>query len=149
MKRLILFLTILFSLSLLYAQELISLKASCGKYLTDEMGVKAIPQGIYPIKLTVTTYTSEKTLYVKIYRSEKEAGPYKLIIDTMQPNEEYFYLYDDTNLSAEKKYYYIAVLGKYKLEDAPLEQKSKPCIGWTIKEEAPAPDKKKPESLSE
>lgn len=119
----------------LRAQSQISLKASCEQYFNstaDEYDFVPAPSedGIYPVRLTVTTKTPEKTLYVKIYRAEKQTGPFSLVIDTMQGNEEFFDLYDTSPAKPGQKYYYIAVLGRYEIDNAPAQNKSSVVCGW-------------------
>ena len=132
-KRLIFTGLILFALSAAsFAQNKISLKASCEEYFLDEYEPmpKANENGVYPVKLTVTTKTADKTLYIKIYRATSSAGPFTLIIDAMQGNEEYFNLYDNEAAIPGLKYYYKAVLGRYTLENAPQDFKSDVTCGW-------------------
>ena len=133
MKRIIT-VFLIFSLFIinLNAQGQISLKASAEQYFNDEYEITPAPsdKGVYPVKLTVTTKTSDKTLYVKIYRAASQEGPFSLIIDTMQGNEEYFDLYDSEPAEPGIKYYYIAVLGRQTLEQSAPEQKSNICCGW-------------------
>ena len=117
------------------AQSQISLKASCEQYFipqSDQYDFYPTPSedGIYPVKLTVTTKTPEKTLYIKIYRAENQNGPFSLVIDTMQGNEEFFDLYDTNPAKPGQKYYYIAVLGRYDLDNAPDHNKSSVVCGW-------------------
>jgi len=117
---------------LIFAQEKISLKASQELYYTDyeEAVITPSRNGIYPVRLTVTVESSERTLYVKIYRSKNTAGPFELVIDSMQPNSEYFDLYDSNPMESGVKYYYIAVLGKTNLQNAAASQKSNISVGW-------------------
>ena len=133
MKRILPYFLIfsLFAVSL-NAQGQISLKASTEYYYNDEYELSPAPaeNGVYPVKLTVNTKTADKTLYVKIYRSQSRQGPFTLIIDTMQGNEEYFDLYDSEPAEPGIKYYYIAVLGRQTLENSTPQQKSDVCCGW-------------------
>ncbi|MBR5401806.1 MAG: hypothetical protein IK102_08340 [Treponema sp.] len=133
MKRILPYFLIfsLFAVSL-NAQGQISLKASTEYYYNDEYELSPAPaeNGVYPVKLTVSTKTADKTLYVKIYRSQTRQGPFTLIIDTMQGNEEYFDLYDSEPAEPGVKYYYIAVLGRQTLENSTPQQKSDVCCGW-------------------
>lgn len=133
MKKSISFFVILnLVFTFIWAQAKIQLKASCEMYFNDEYEPQPAPSsdGIYPVKLTVTTKSADKTLYVKIYRAEKRTGPFTLVIDTMQGNEEYFDLYDSTPAKPGQKYYYTAVLGKYTLETAPQDCISNNVCGW-------------------
>ena len=134
-KRLLLLLIFFTAMSSLYSQALISLRASQEQYFDssqEELDSILAPSsnGIYPVKLTVTTRSPDKTLYIKIYRSQNQAGPFSLIIDTMQGNEEYFDLYDTQAAEPGVKYYYIAVLGRQTLDQASPEEKSNVCCGW-------------------
>ncbi len=115
-----------------WSQSRISLKASCEQYFLDEYEPMPGPNtnGVYPVKLTITTKTADKTLYIKIYRAVSVTGPFSLIIDAMQGNEEYFNLYDNEPSLPGQKYYYKAVLGRYKLEDAPADCVSDITCGW-------------------
>lgn len=116
----------------IFAQTSIKLKASQELYYTDyeEAVITPSENGIYPVRLTVTVESADRTLYVKIYRATTPTGPFELIIDSMQPNSEYFDLYDSTPMQAGIKYYYTAVLGRDKLESAAPSQKSNLTIGW-------------------
>lgn len=96
-------------LTSLYSQ--VTLQASKAKYPESSL-TKANTQGIYPVELKLTVLTNDQTFYIKIYRSETKTGPYEMIIDTMQPNEEYFNLYDTETTVPGTKYYYKAVYGK-------------------------------------
>lgn len=109
----------------------IKLKASQELYYSEyeEAVIKPL-NGIYPVKLSLSVESNERTLYVKIYRSISAAGPFELIIDSMQPNSEYFDLYDSTPMKPGIKYYYIAVFGKTDLNSAAPSQKSNISIGW-------------------
>ena len=119
-------------ISAAWTQSRISLKASCEQYFLDEYEPMPDPNanGVYPVKLTITTKTADKTLYIKIYRAESVTGPFSLIIDSMQGNEEYFDLYDSEPALPGQKYYYQAVLGRYKLEEAPADCVSEITCGW-------------------
>lgn len=109
-KNLISFcLLLLLPVTSLYSQ--ISLQASKAKY-PDSTLTKANDQGIYPVELKLTVLSNDPTFYIKIYRAEEKNGPYTMIIDAMQPNEEYFYLYDSETKTPGTKYYYKAVFGK-------------------------------------
>ena len=116
----------------LFAENTIKLKASQELYYTDyeEAVINASDNGIYPVRLTVTVESADRTLYVKVYRATTQAGPFTLIIDSMQPNSEYFDLYDSTPMKPGVKYYYQAVLGKEALQTAAPAQKSNIAIGW-------------------
>ena len=116
----------------LFAKPQIFLTASQEEYFEDAQKKGLVPSknGIYPVRLTVKVDTNDKTLYVKIYRSENAQGPFKLIIDYMQLNEEYFDLYDNEPAVPGQKYYYIAVLGKQTLADSTADQKSSVACGW-------------------
>ena len=116
----------------LYAKPQIKLKASQEQYFEDtrETGLSPSKDGIYPVRLTITIDSNDRTLYVKIYRSENPNGPFYLIIDAMQPNEEYFNLYDSEPSKPGQKYYYKAVLGKTNLNTAELDQISNIACGW-------------------
>lgn len=116
----------------LFAREKISLKASQELYYSayEEAVITPSDKGIYPVRLTVTVESNERTLYVKIYRATSASGPFELVIDSMQPNSEFFDLYDATPMQAGIKYYYIAVLGKDKLESAAPSHKSNITTGW-------------------
>ena len=116
----------------LFAENTIKLKASQELYYTDyeEAVINASDNGIYPVRLTVTVESADRTLYVKVYRATTQAGPFTLIIDSMQPNSEYFDLYDSTPMKPGVKYYYKAVLGKEALQTAAPAQKSNVAIGW-------------------
>ena len=132
-KKLILFVyAAIFFTTAAWSQSKIHLKASCEQYFLDEYAPMPGPNtdGVYPVKLTVTTKTSDKTLYIKIYRSTSVTGPFTLIIDAMQGNEEYFDLYDSESALPGQKYYYQAVLGRYSLDDAPADCKSSVVCGW-------------------
>ena len=109
----------------------IKLKASQELYYSEyeEAVIKPL-NGIYPVKLSLSVESNERTLYVKIYRSTTTTGPFELIIDSMQPNSEYFDLYDSTPMQMGIKYYYIAVFGKTDLNSAAPSQKSNISIGW-------------------
>ena len=133
MKKYILFYIIILFLTLpLFAQSAIKLKASQELYYTDyeEAVITPSDNGIYPVRLTVTVESADRTLYVKIYRSTNAAGPFTLVIDSIQPNSEYFDLYDATPMQPGTKYYYQAVLGKENLQTASPEQKSNVSTGW-------------------
>ncbi|MBR5032368.1 MAG: hypothetical protein IKX70_01705 [Treponema sp.] len=133
MKKYILFYIIILFLTLpLFAQASIKLKASQELYYTEyeEAVITPSDNGIYPVRLTVTVESADRTLYVKIYRSTNAAGPFTLVIDSMQPNSEYFDLYDATPMQPGTKYYYQAVLGKGDLQTSILAQKSNISIGW-------------------
>ena len=80
----------------IFAQEKISLKASQELYYSDyeEAVITPSDKGIYPVRLTVKVESNDKTLYVKIYRATSATGSFELVIDSMQPNSEYFDLYD-------------------------------------------------------
>ncbi len=116
----------------IFAQTSIKLKASQELYYTDyeEAVITPSENGIYPVRLTVTVESADRTLYVKIYRATTPTGPFELIIDSMQPNSEYFDLYDSTPMKPGVKYYYTAVLGRDNLENAAPSQKSNLAIGW-------------------
>ena len=116
----------------LFAQNSIKLKASQELYYTDyeEAVITPSDNGIYPVRITVTVESADKTLYVKIYRATNAAGPFTLVLDSMQPNSEYFDLYDATPMLPGVKYYYQAVLGKGDLQTAAPSQKSNVSIGW-------------------
>ena len=116
----------------IFAQKKISLKASQELYYSDyeEAVITPSDKGIYPVRLTVTVESNDKTLYVKIYRATGATGSFELIIDSMQPNSEYFDLYDSTPMKPGIKYYYIAVFGKTDLNSAAPSQKSNISIGW-------------------
>ena len=122
------FLTIPF----IFAQNTIKLKASQELYYTEyeEAVIKPSDNGIYPVRLTVTVESADRTLYVKIYRATTANGPYTLILDSMQPNSEYFDLYDSTPMQPGIKYYYKAVLGKDNLQTAAPSLISNVAIGW-------------------
>ena len=129
----ILFFILIFTQScFVFAQTAIKLKASQELYYSEyeEAVIKPSENGIYPVRLTVTVESPERTLYVKIYRATTSTGPWTMIIDSMQPNSEYFDLYDSTPMQAGIKYYYTAVLGRDKLESAAPSQKSNLAIGW-------------------
>ena len=115
-----------------WSQSIINLKASCEQYFLDEYEPMPGPNanGVYPVKLTITTKTADKTLYIKIYRAVSVTGPFTLIIDAMQGNEEYFNLYDSEPALPGQKFYYKAVLGRYNLEDAPADCVSDTVCGW-------------------
>lgn len=132
MKKLIPIFLLLFSFQALFAQTSIKLKASQELYYSDyeEAVITPSDKGIYPVRLTVTVDSADRTLYVKIYRATNEKGPFSLIIDSMQPNSEYFDLYDSSPMERGVKYYYVAVLGKEDLKTAPDPQKSNLTIGW-------------------
>ena len=133
MKKQNLFLTFLFLITHpIFAGEKISLKASQELYYTEyeEAVINASENGIYPVRLTVTVASPERTLYVKIYRATTSTGPWTMIIDSMQPNSEYFDLYDSTPMNPGIKYYYQAVLGRDNLQTAAPSQKSNVAIGW-------------------
>lgn len=130
-KSLILLIAITVSFPLA-AKSQISVKASQEKYFenAEQKGLLPSKNGIYPVQLTVTVDSNDKTLYVKVYRAEKQNGAFKLVIDTMLGNEEYFDLYDSTPMEVGQKYYYVAVLGKSDINNAPAEQKSNIACGW-------------------
>ena len=133
MLKLLLFILITFVFCLsIYAVPQIKLNASQEKYYEsdEEAVIKPSQNGIYPVCLKVTIESNDRTIYVKVYRSKSANGPFSLIIDSMQPNEEYFYLYDSTPMEAGIKYYYIAVLGKEDLSNAKSDQKSNIACGW-------------------
>lgn len=114
-----------------FSQASIKLKASQELYYSEyeEAVIKPL-NGIYPVKLSLSVDSNERTLYVRIYRSTTATGPFELIIDSMQPNSEYFDLYDSTPMQMGIKYYYIAVFGKTDLNSAAPSQKSNISIGW-------------------
>ena len=116
----------------LFAENTIKLKASQELYYTDyeEAVINASDNGIYPVRLTVTVESADRTLYVKVYRATTQAGPFTLIIDSMQPNSEYFDLYDSTPMMPGIKYYYKAVLGKDNLQTAAPSLISNVAVGW-------------------
>ena len=116
----------------LFAENTIKLKASQELYYTDyeEAVINASDNGIYPVRLTVTVESADRTLYVKVYRATTQAGPFTLIIDSMQPNSEYFDLYDSTPMKPGVKYYYQAVLGKDNLQTAAPSLISNVAVGW-------------------
>ncbi len=127
------FITLLFFISFkLFAEPQIKITASQEEYFnqTEESQLTASDNGIYPVRLCITTLSNDKTLYIKVYRAEDYSGPFHLIIDYMQPNEESFNLYDTSPMELGKKYYYIAVCGKKNLEDADNDQKSNITCGW-------------------
>ena len=131
MKKLIL-LTIFVLTLPLYAQNSIKLKASQELYYTEyeEAVIKPSDNGIYPVRLTVTVESADHTLYVKIYRATSANGPFSLVLDSMQPNSEYFDLYDSTPMQPGIKYYYQAVFGKDNLQTAAPSLISNVAIGW-------------------
>ena len=131
MKKLIL-LTIFVLTLPLYAQNSIKLKASQELYYTEyeEAVIKPSDNGIYPVRLTVTVESADHTLYVKIYRATSANGPFSLVLDSMQPNSEYFDLYDSTPMMPGIKYYYKAVLGKDNLQTAAPSLISNVATGW-------------------
>ena len=110
----------------------IKLWASQGVYFDpeEEAVLTASSKGIFPVQLKVSVESNDKTLYVKVYRSESGSGPFNLIIDSMQPNSEWFYLYDSEPMEVGKKYYYTAVLGKKDLKSASPDDKSDTVTGW-------------------
>ena len=116
----------------LFAENTIKLKASQELYYTDyeEAVINASDNGIYPVRLTVTVESADRTLYVKVYRATTATGPFTLILDSMQPNSEYFDLYDSTPMRPGIKYYYKAVLGKDNLQTATPSLISNVAIGW-------------------
>ena len=134
MKKQSIFTLIIFSLTVLplFAQNSIKLKASQELYYTEyeEAVIKPSDNGIYPVRLTVSVESADHTLYVKIYRATTANGPFTMILDSMQPNSEYFDLYDSTPMQPGIKYYYKAVLGKDNLQTAAPAQKSNVSIGW-------------------
>ena len=116
----------------LFGGARIKISASQGVYFDpeEEAVLNASANGIYPVQLKVWVESNDKTLYVKIYRSQTATGPFSLIIDSMQPNSEWFYLYDSEPMQAGKKYYYTAVLGKDDLKTASADNKSETVTGW-------------------
>lgn len=134
MKKQTFFFTIIFFLIIhpVFVQTSIKLKASQELYYSEyeEAVINPSENGIYPVRLTVSVESAERTLYVKIYRAQNADGPFELIIDSMQPNSEYFDLYDSTPMKSGIKYYYQAVLGRDKLEAAAPSQKSNVAVGW-------------------
>lgn len=133
MKRIIAFFSLSFlAANTLFALDTIKLKASQELYYTDyeEAVITPSANGIFPVRLTVTVESSERTLYVKIYRATSATGPFELVIDSMQPNSEYFDLYDSSPMKAGIKYYYTAVLGQTDYKNAAPAQKSNVAIGW-------------------
>ncbi len=133
MKRIIALFSLAFlAANTLFALDTIKLKASQELYYTDyeEAVITPSDNGIYPVRLTVTVESSERTLYVKIYRATSASGPFELVIDSMQPNSEYFDLYDSSPMQAGIKYYYTAVLGQTDYKNAAPAQKSNVAIGW-------------------
>ena len=131
-KCILLYMLIVLSTLPLSAQNSIKLKASQELYYTEheEAVIKPSDNGIYPVRLTVTVESQERTLYVKIYRATTANGPFTMILDSMQPNSEYFDLYDSTPMIPGIKYYYKAVLGKDNLQTAAPSLISNVAIGW-------------------
>lgn len=132
MKRHFIFYILLILLTQkIFSRDSIKLKASQELYYSEyeEAVIKPL-NGIYPVKLSLSVESNERTLYVKIYRSTTTTGPFELIIDSMQPNSEYFDLYDSSPMQMGIKYYYIAVFGKTDLNSAAPSQKSNISIGW-------------------
>ena len=131
-KFILLYMLIVLSTLPLSAQNSIKLKASQELYYTEheEAVIKPSDNGIYPVRLTVTVESADHTLYVKIYRATNANGPFTMILDSMQPNSEYFDLYDSTPMQPGIKYYYKAVLGKGNLQTAAPSQISNVAIGW-------------------
>ena len=129
-KKLLILGLFIFSSLQLFAKPQIRLTASQEQYFeeAEETGLLPSKNGIYPVRLTVTIDSNDRTIYVKVYRSQSQDGPFSLIIDSMQPNEEYFDLYDSEPMEPGIKYYYIAVIGKQDLQTATAEQKSEPVI---------------------
>ncbi len=133
MKKIIALFSLAFlAANTLFALDTIKLKASQELYYTDyeEAVITPSANGIFPVRLTVTVESSERTLYVKIYRATSASGPFELVIDSMQPNSEYFDLYDSSPMQAGIKYYYTAVLGQTDYKNAAPAQKSNVAIGW-------------------
>ena len=112
-KCILLYMLIVLSTLPLSAQNSIKLKTSQELYYTEheEAVIKPSDNGIYPVRLTITVESADRTLYVKIYRATTANGPFTMILDSMQPNSEYFDLYDSTTMQPGIKYYYKAVLG--------------------------------------
>ncbi len=118
--------------ALVFSAPNLNLKASQNEYFenAEARGLNASKNGIYPVKLTVNINVNDQTVYIKIYRAEAPEGPYSIIIDYMQPNEEYFDLYDSEPMLPGQKYYYKAVLGKQSLKKAAPENVSNVACGW-------------------
>ena len=131
-KCILLYMLIVLSTLPLSAQNSIKLKTSQELYYTEheEAVIKPSDNGIYPVRLTITVESADRTLYVKIYRATTANGPFTMILDSMQPNSEYFDLYDSTPMIPGIKYYYKAVLGKDNLQTAAPSQISNVAIGW-------------------
>ena len=131
-KFFLLYMLIVLTTLPLSAQNSIKLKASQELYYTEyeEAVIKPSDNGIYPVRLTVSVESADRTLYVKVYRATTANGPFTMILDSMQPNSEYFDLYDSTPMIPGIKYYYKAVLGKDNLQTAAPSLISNVAIGW-------------------